>query len=205
MLARVALDAVLRTIPLARLHGTWWRAVGHHLLKGPPPDALSGSPVQPLWPGGSAHYGARFTPKGGPPAIYLASDADTALQEVRAIFAIPNGPPIALPAVPYTIFQVSVVLNDILDTTVVATEASLGTSTQELTGDWRYATVNGGTPPTHVLGMAAHFSERITAIRAHSSKNVGHGAILAVFPDRLGAGSYVEVFDPTGTLQQRIP
>jgi RES domain-containing protein len=145
MLARADLVAALNSIPLARFNGTWWRAVAHHLLKGPPPSAPAGSPPQPLWPGGSALFGARYTPKGGPPAVYLASDAGTALQEVNAVFAIPNGPSIAVPAAPYTMCQVNVVLNDVLDLSVPATEAALGTSTQELTGDWRYTMGTGGT------------------------------------------------------------
>jgi hypothetical protein len=45
MLARVDLVAGLNSIPLARFNGTWWRAVPHHLLKGPPPGAPQGSPV----------------------------------------------------------------------------------------------------------------------------------------------------------------
>jgi RES domain-containing protein len=49
------------------------------------------------WPTGSIRFGARYTPKGGPPAVYLASDPLTALKEVNAVFAIPNGPTIALP------------------------------------------------------------------------------------------------------------
>jgi RES domain-containing protein len=62
----------------------------------------AGSPPQPLWPDGSALSGARYTPKGGPRTVYLASEPATVLQEVNAIFAIPNGPSIGLPAAPYT-------------------------------------------------------------------------------------------------------
>jgi|HubBroStandDraft_1064217.scaffolds.fasta_scaffold06429_3 RES domain-containing protein len=205
MLARVDLVAALNSIPLARFNGTWWRAVPHHLLKGPPPGAPPGSPPQPLWPDGSALSGARYTPKGGPRTVYLASDPATVLQEVNAIFAIPNGPSIALPAAPHTMCQVNVVVNSVLDLSVPSTEAALGTSTQELTGHWRYTMETGGTPPTHLLGAAAHASGRIAAICAHSSKNVGHGFILAVFPDRLTGGSYIELIDPTRTLNQRLP
>jgi RES domain-containing protein len=205
MLARVLLDAELNAIALARFNGTRWRAVAHHLLNGPPPGAPPGSPPQPLWPDGSARFGARYTPKGGQPTVYLASDAMTALQEVNAIFAVPNGPTISVPAAPYTMCQVNVVLHDALDVCVPAIQAALNTSTQELTGDRRYAMATGSTPPTHLLGAAAHASGRISAIRAHSSKNVGHGAILAVFPDRLTGRSHIELIDPTGTLKQQIP
>ena len=135
MLARVDLAAALNSIPLARVNGTWWRAVPHHLLKGPPPGAPPGSPPQPLWPDGSALSGARYTPKGGPRTVYLASDPATALQEVNAIFAIPNGPSIALPAAPYTMCQVNVVLNDVLDLSVPSIEAwvrSASTSSRRL-------------------------------------------------------------------------
>jgi RES domain-containing protein len=205
MHARRRLSHALRTIPLVGLNGIWWRAVGHHLLGGPPPGAPPGSVPQPLWPGGSSRFGARYTPKGGPPALFLASDPQTALQEVNAIFAIPNGPTIALSAPPYTLCQVTVALDDVLDARARATEAALGTSTQELTGDWRYLAGAGGIPPTQLLGLAAHASTRIVAIVAPSSKNIGKGSILAVFPDRLAGGNFIEVVDPTGTLRQRLP
>jgi RES domain-containing protein len=137
--------------------------------------------------------------------VYLASDPQTALQEVNAIFTIPNGPTIALPAPPYTLCQVTVAVDDVLDVRTRATEAALGTSTRELTGDWRYAAGAGRIPPTQLLGLAAHASARIAAIVAPSSKNIGKGSILAVFPDRLAGGSFIEVVDPTGALRQRVP
>ena len=82
MLAGQALDAGIAGVALVAVRGTWWRAVGRHLLGGPPPGAPAGSPPQPLWPLGSSRFGARFTPKGGPATVYLASDAQTALLEV---------------------------------------------------------------------------------------------------------------------------
>jgi RES domain-containing protein len=199
------IDAALRGLRLVTVNQTWWRAVAHHLLNSPPPGAPPGSAPQPLWPDGSSRFGARFTPKGGPPAVYLASDPQTALQEVGAVFAIPKGPPIALPAPPYTLCQVHVVLTEVLDTRDAATQKALRTSTQELTGDWRYTMGQRRSPPTHILGRAAHSSGCIAAIMAHSSKNVGGGLILAVFPDRLSNPNLIEVIDPTGFLRQRFP
>jgi len=182
------------------------RAVAHHLISGPPPGAPAGSRPQPLWPAGSSRFGARFTPKGGHPSVYLASDPHTALKEVNAIFQIPNGPIVAIPASPYTLVQVNVMLVDnVLDLCDPTICVLLSTSTQELTGDWRYMMGTGGVPPTHRLAIAAHASNRISAIVAHSSKHVGGGKTLAVFANRLTAGNSIEVFDQTGLLNQRLP
>lgn len=201
MLAGQALDAAIAGVALVAVRGTWWRAVGHHLLGGPPPGAPAGSPPQPLWPMGSSRFGGRFTPKGGAATVYLASDAQTALLEVGAIFAIPNGPPVAAQAAPYTLCQVSVSLDRVLDLQDPAIERALVTTTQEMTAPWRGIAA----PVTHALGIAAHACGRVVALRAHSAKNVGAGAILAVFGDRLAAVEFIEVIDPTGNMAQRLP
>jgi hypothetical protein len=92
MHASERLVKVLRTLPLLNIHGPWSRAIGLHLLKDPPPGAPGGSPPQPLWPGGAAQNGARFTPKGSFGSVYLADDPVTALHEVVSVFAPPHGP-----------------------------------------------------------------------------------------------------------------
>jgi hypothetical protein len=78
MLAQPALGAATATIPVVNNGAIWWLAVADEYLTGPPPGAPSSSAPQPLFPGGSARFGARLTPKGGPPAVYLASDPNVA-------------------------------------------------------------------------------------------------------------------------------
>jgi hypothetical protein len=92
MLASGSLAKVLPTLPRLTIHGVWSRAIGFHLLKAPPPGAPSGSPAQPLWPGGAARLGARFTPKGSFGSVYLADDPVTALHEVVSVFTPPMVP-----------------------------------------------------------------------------------------------------------------
>jgi RES domain-containing protein len=205
MLGRKALDGALKRVSLTSASGIWWRTVGHHLLLGPPPGASPGTPPQPLWPEGSSRFGARFTPKGGAPAIYLASEPTIALLEVNAVYLLPKGPAMAIPAAPQTVFQVDARVSKVLDLTDATTLKTLKTSVQELTGDWRYAMSSGTLPPTHVLGDAVHRAGRISAIRTYSAKSVGQGTVLVVFPDRLSHGSSVELIDPTGMLHQRFP
>ncbi|WP_156345443.1 RES family NAD+ phosphorylase [Verrucomicrobium spinosum] len=59
--------------------------------------------------------------------------------------------------------------------------------------------------PTQELALAAYASGRIAAIKYGSAKHPG-GVNLVVFPDRLVAPStdYLEVYDPHGSLPQRI-
>jgi len=205
MLDRAELAAALATVGLGRVDGIWWRAVGHRLLLGPPPGAPPGSRPQPLWAEGASRFGARFTPTRGPPTVYLASDDRTALLEVNAILAIPHGPPLAAGAEPYTMCQVRVSLGRVLDLRAQGVQAALGTNTDEMIANWRVAAATGQRPATHVLGRAAHASMQIAALLSHSAKNAERGAILAVFPDRLVDGDFIEVIDASGTLAQRLP
>jgi hypothetical protein len=137
--------------------------------------------------------------------VYLASDDRTALLEVKAILAIPHGPPLPAGAEPYTMCQVRVLLGRVLDLRDAAVQAALGTNTGEMIANWRVAAAMGQWPPTQVLGRGAHASVRIAAILSHSAMNAEGGTILAAFPDRLVDGDFIEVIDASGTLAQRLP
>ena len=80
----------------------------------------------------------------------------------------------------------------------------LGTTHQELTGEWRY-TATGGEAPTQLLGRVSSDLGRFDAIRYPSSKNPPNGVCVAVFPDRLKSPAFIEVYDPYGNLAQRLP
>ena len=58
--------------------------------------------------------------------------------------------------------------------------------------------------PSSAVRHAAYRSERIEAIAYHSAVRTG-GLCLAVFPERLGPGSWLEIQDPDGILRERIP
>jgi RES domain-containing protein len=207
MLPEADLRATLPHLPRVGIHGPWSRALQFHLLQGPPPSAPQGSPPQPLWPSGPAIYGARFTPRGGFPTVYLASDPYTALLEVEATLRNPFGPPFTLRTPPWTLFSVDGVLADVLDLTDIDIQSRLGTNLAELTGDWRVTASLGLAPPTHLLGQVAYDSRVVTALVYASAKNTAQGIGVAVFADRLTRDgvSFLEVIDPNGQLVQRLP
>lgn len=212
MLPEKALKDILGDLPLVALSGPWTRAVGYHLLQGPPPDSPSGSPPQPLWPGGATQTGGRFTPKGTFGTIYLASDPVTALMEVVAIFVNPYASIGTLRTPPWAVFAVEGFVESILDLTDSAVVDRLGTSVAEVTGDWRFTQAlfvkgEGPQPPTQLLGQAAYESGEILGVRYHSAKNTGSGVGLAIFADRLlsAEASFLEVHDPHRLIRQRLP
>ena len=206
MLSEPKLTRELSALPRVMLHGPWVRAVGYHLLQGPPPGAPPGGPIEPLWPGGASLRGARFTPKGGALSLYLASDALTALIEVQAVLLI-GGRVVPLATQPWALLSVDGVLTDIIDLTNDDIQKALDTTLSELTGDWVYAQATGRVPPTQALGAAAVAAGNVLGLHYPSAKNTGQGSNIAVFMNRLQAGapSFLQVVDPHKLLAQRVP
>jgi RES domain-containing protein len=207
MHASDTLHTVLSRLPRVTLHGPWSRAVGFHLLTSPPPGAAPGTPPQPLWSGGAKQRGARFTPQHGFDSLYLATDPITALTEVVAVFQPSRGPLVALKTNPWVVVTVEGVLHDIVDLTNPDVQRELGTSVQELTGDWSYAQSTVGIAETQRLGEAGYASQDILGFKFPSAKNTGKGDAIVIFAGRLVAGqpSFVEIFDPHHNLSQRLP
>jgi RES domain-containing protein len=151
--------------------------------------------------------GARFTLRNAFATIYLASDHQTALAEVRAVLQVPTGPPLALDRQPWVVLSVDGVLTKVLDLTDPTILERLGTSLAELTGDWAYSQEIGRTSPTQILGRAAYESRSFVALWYASARDPQRGSNLAVFADRLHdfPPSYLQVIDPSGRLSQRLP
>jgi RES domain-containing protein len=192
------LTTALTKVKLIAVHGPWSRIVGfRYVLKAP--GGKKGAP-QPLWGGAAKIKGARFTPKGGFDSIYLAWDQITALLEVQALILIP-GTTVPLRTAPWALVTVDGIVSHVLDLTNASILKALGTNEQETTGSW----AKGAKPPTQELARAAYDSGRIVGIKYSSAKYPG-GVNLVVFPDRLVPPStdYLEVFDPHGSLAQRI-
>ena len=148
------LTDALATLPLSPQHGPWASVVALANLQTPPPGAAPGSPPQPLWPGGAPRSGGRFTPKGGAPAVYLASEPMTALAEVEAVFEDTGETWHYLDHRPYGVFCMNGIVPAILDLTEPVVCAALGTEEQELRGPWRRAQERalagrGTMPATH--------------------------------------------------------
>ena len=221
MLPPQTLRQVLPSVPRIPLRGPWYRAVNYDYLVGPPPGAPAGSPVQPLWAGGAARRGARFTPRAvtagpgvaGSPAIdclYLAEDQLTPLLEVTGAFR-PLGSSIRFDFPPQVMMTVDGVLTEILDLTDIPTQAALGTTYQELTGLWAiqqadYLAGKAPMPPTQMLGEEAFNVGGIAGMRYPSSKNP-QGVGIVVFTARLTSGQQtLRVSNQaSGKLQQALP
>lgn len=209
MLTEEDLARILPTLPRIMVHGPWTRAIGYHLLQGPPPVESVGNPSQSLWAGGSKQEGVRFTPKGSFASIYLASDPITALTETKIIFSHSHFSKITTRFPPYILFTVEGVIPDVLDLTSSEIQKALGTTSQELTGSWAIQQEQslkgiGSLPPTQILGRAAHSSGVICGLKYESAKNVGSGHCFVIFPECLSSG-FLEIYDPGGILRDRYP
>lgn len=222
MVSTAALRRILPTLPRVARRGPWYRAVHDDHLRSAPPGSPARGPAQPLWAGGAARHGARFTPRALPAGLvagvsatagidclYLAEDELTPLVEVASVLR--PRPGTALWFEPQVMMTVDGLVADVLDLTDVATQQSLGTTHQELTGPWRlqqsiHLSRSGPQPATQALGDAAYQSGRVVALRYPSAKHPG-GVGLVVFTARLRASrDALRVFDHGGgRLQQSLP
>jgi len=202
MLSASALARVLPAlVPQAR-QGQVYRIVDYQYFAAHP----SLHPVRILYGSGAPVNGQRFTPRGGMATIYFAEDFATAFDEVHPEQAIirQHDPGLILPVSPGGFATIRYFLETVLDATDPNTQHVLGTDTAELTSHWRQARNRGQTPPTQQLGQAVYDSGLFQAIWYESAR-VPSTYCLAVFPDRLIAPSFMEVYDPTGSFQERIP
>ena len=202
MLRYQALVGAVASLPRITIHGPWARSIEYALVQGPPPGSPPGSRPEPLWPGGAALSGARFTPVGSFPTLYLASDFITAQIETGSIFTHPLLRSVTVRTDPVVTFAVDGVLTDVVDLHDSTVQSSIGTTTSELTGSWRLASP----APTQELGRAAHASGMITALKYPSSKHAD-GWALAIFTERLtlNVANFVEVVDRRNRISQRLP
>jgi len=142
--------------------------------------------------------------------LYLAEDHQVALLEVDALLGSPlahtNIPLIPNPHEAWTILNVKVQLQQVADLTRLPEQNLLGTSAQELTGDWRgyyrrtpkdSVSQPVGTAPTQALGQALFGVRKLEGFRTVSAK-MPTRMILAVFPEKLLPGSQIEFTDGTG-------
>lgn len=176
MLPEAALKNQLSEIALKRCQCRLWREVRTEYLLGPHPN--------PLYAEGPVIRGARFTPKGGFPTLYLSYDRQTASLEIQATFRRADGSLIDLADSPTTMLPVDADLDAVLDLTDPDVLEQLQTNTSELTGEWRYTQLKSEAV-TQTLGRVAFGSQHIKAIKYISAKDPYHGRCLAVFVDRL--------------------
>jgi hypothetical protein len=216
MHAAADLEAALNGIPPKKISDRLVRIVTTSTLLGMVSGTVTRTRPDLLFAGGPRLVGGRFTPIGGPEALYVASSEATARAEWE------NGlmrlyPGVAIP--PKTVFYVDVELVRILDVTLAKNQSLLGTDSKEfriltrrvgasrcprrgaasrLISEWKRPTL----PPTQRLGVAVYQCNCFSAIRYRSSR-AKRGYCLAIFPDRLSrTEESVRVSDPMGNFSQ---
>lgn len=199
MLPARALPGALAALRGRPYHGVLCRAVLAGTLYGfQHPDGYTPRPLYSL---GAPSAGARFTPKGGAPAIYLAEDHQTTLREVLQVGRSARlTPQMGTGAV--VLYTVEVSLRSVLGLTELSVQRALGTNRIELAGPWRFRK-SKKKAPTHLLGAAVVRNASFDGLRFESTK--GPGACLVVFADLVKSPGYVRVHDPQSRLIGALP
>jgi len=105
--------------------------------------------MQPLYDLGPRATGQRYTPVGGPRALYAAEHPATAYFEGTGMFTAVAA--LAHQNAPATVtFNLSVHLQSLLDVTDPSVQSRLGTTEVELTRCWKWQMAMGQVVPTHV-------------------------------------------------------
>lgn len=183
----------LATVPLT---GKWLRAVPHEYV------------ATVLATAHTLKVPSRFRSPAQVPyeILYLAETRLTAMREARALFGGDDGrsDPVDDTEAWLTTIPVEILLHAIVDLTSVATQAQLGTTAQELTGDWRGYGRRGpnarvkhprGLAPTQELGAALFAVDGVEGFRTLSAV-APTTSILGIFTGKLRADSFVKVTNP---------
>jgi hypothetical protein len=186
--------------------GVWYRAIPiRHLT-----TALSSAHTK----GATSRFsaGPLLSPARQFEILYFAHDHQTALFECGALYGAPHRPGsvVANPAFAPGILNVTVRLQTICDLTdQISAQEPLGTTAQELTGDWEgyqlrnfatSVTIPTGFAPTQELGESL-FQRGIEGFRALSAR-LPYNRTLIVFPENLRRGS--QIIFSNGTSTRRI-
>lgn len=200
--------AACASLPIHPESGTWFRAIQPHFLT----TALSTSHSKTI--PSRFNLGSSASPQFE--ILYLAENHMVALFEVQALLGTPlsSGGIVPHPRRAWTILNVSVNLQKVVDLTDPADQATLRTSAQELTGDWRgyqlrgpHSSVRGptGNAPTQDLGAALYAVPSVEGFRSLSAK-LSDQMVLVVFPQKLQPGSFIQFSDPaTGKTHSILP
>ena len=192
------LAAVLPTLPAVPINGTYHRSVANASLY------QGRRKPKYLYSLGPGREGSRYTPKGGPPCLYVSSEPVTTLSEAAGIASSLVLAGIAIPQ-PTSAFSMTVDLHrGLLDLTDPSVLAQLGTDLTELDGPWEEQVLNGDPVPTQILAIAAYASKRFQGIRFYSHEDPGKVNIV-IWTETVKAPSAVAVIDSSGTITERIP
>jgi len=195
---KVKLRALLAKLTTPPIEGIFYRSI--------PAGALYKlDPPQPLWSLGPGMSGQRFTPIGGPPALYVAESPQTTLYEGNALAASLFAHVATRPAIPATVtISVRVRLLHVLDLTDASVMKALALTEVDLFCPWKELMIKGLEIPTHTLATVAYGISGLQGIRFPSNQDAA-GVNLVIWTRKLKSPCYVEVDDPSGTLWQRVP
>ncbi|HJS09010.1 MAG TPA: RES domain-containing protein [Pirellulales bacterium] len=177
------------------LTGTWFRAIPPDKWRWSLSSAHTRDVVSRFSPGASARR--RFE------ILYLCENPTVALFEVGAQAEL-RGMIVPNVKTSHLIVNAEVRLQAIVDLCDPAAQRLLGTSAQELTGDWHgYQTRSSrssiseptGQAPTQLLGEALFKTSGVEGFRTYSAKMPQH-ANLVVFPTKLHPASQLVYFNP---------
>jgi RES domain-containing protein len=134
--------------------------------------------------------------------IYLADSPSVALYEVSALFGPPDRPLANPHQSKWGVIDVDVRLNAVTDLTDPVEQKRLGTSAQELTGNWEFLYPQNNAP-TQSLGAALFATKHIEGFLAISAKMPLCKA-LVIFPQKLRQGSELVFSDAITGKTHRI-
>jgi hypothetical protein len=191
------------------LTGTWIRALHPKYL------------ANPLGTAHTTTHATRFNPgTPGDPAfeiLYLAGAATVALFEVQALLGSAYSGAAFVPnpaGGSWTLIDVQVNLQAIVDFTQLASRLRIQTTVQELTGDWRaYALrrptrprggIHGSDVPTQLLGRRLERLRGLEGFLSYSSR-IATRRNLMIFPRKLLPGSQLRYRDPTTGNWHTLP
>ncbi|HEY9753887.1 MAG TPA: RES family NAD+ phosphorylase [Oculatellaceae cyanobacterium] len=155
---------------------------------------------------GPGRNGQRYTPKGGPSALYAAEDIGTAQAEYHRVDRIVlfSDPAYNLVANPTVALTINASLERVLDIADPAIQAQLATTVAELTGPWRKQMIKKLHCPTHILASAVYANGNIQAMRYPSARGTEFSNLI-MWDERIALPSFIQVRDTSGTLAARIP
>ncbi len=183
------------------LRGTWIRALHPRHLANPLGTAHT--------PTHATRFNPGTVPDPGFEILYLAENASVALFEVQALLgsAYPGAAFVPNPAGgPWTLIDVQVDLQAVVDLTRRTSHNLIETSVQELTGDWRAYRLRrpsrlcggryGSDVPTQSLGRRLARIRGVEGFLSYSAP-VATQRNLMIFPRKLLPGSQLRYRDPT--------
>ncbi|MBP6745838.1 RES family NAD+ phosphorylase [bacterium] len=192
------LATVLASLKAIPIEATFHRSIANAVLyrKGRKPKLLFAL--------GAGANGARFTPVGGPPCLYVSAKPITTISEATGIASSLIAAGQAIPQ-PHTAFSMRVKLHrGVIDLTDETTILELGSCAAELDGDWLEQMRSEEPILTQILATAIYESNRFQGIRFFSHGDPGQ-INLMIWTKKVKAPSFVEVIDSSSVLADRIP